>query len=443
MIEMMSYYRDAELHGATLLLRLIKLMDDPDAQVKLSLHLADETRHAWLWTKRINELGGEPMKVARRLPEAHRHAHGPAVAARDPGPDGGGRGAVVRALPGARQADPASTRRRSRCSQEVTKDEKWHIAWIRSKLMELAARRAARAGRAAIEKYRQIDEQVYGELRAKEIEAFGEHRRLIPLSPGESSGEAISPGRAATKTGPTRRRHRTSRRQHHRRPSATDSSARLPRRVGVLRRAATTLGAAPRRADRRAVLPARSARPAHRAAQPAARVPRPSDPPSIARHAARVLPQPRARPRPRSAISRELTRGDGARLRRRSTIRRAGRRRSTRPPSAGRLILTGALRQLRAARLRPRVARPSDHARSPADEQCPRSTSADHRPARARRHGVAGQEERRESGAARAARSSPSSPSPPTRTRPAATASSSISSACRRRPPRVRRASPC
>ena len=47
MIEMMSYYRDAELHGATLLLRLIKLMDDADSQVKLSLHLAEETQHAY------------------------------------------------------------------------------------------------------------------------------------------------------------------------------------------------------------------------------------------------------------------------------------------------------------------------------------------------------------------------------------------------------------
>ena len=62
-IELMSYYRDAELHGATLLLRLIKLMDDPDAQVKLSLHVAEETNHAWLWTKRITDLGGMPVKV--------------------------------------------------------------------------------------------------------------------------------------------------------------------------------------------------------------------------------------------------------------------------------------------------------------------------------------------------------------------------------------------
>src|SRR5258705_8910375 len=65
-IEMMSYYRDAELHGATLLLRLIKMMDDPDAQVKLSLHLAEETQHAGLWTNRIHQLGAEPMKVLDR-----------------------------------------------------------------------------------------------------------------------------------------------------------------------------------------------------------------------------------------------------------------------------------------------------------------------------------------------------------------------------------------
>lgn len=38
-------------------------MDDRDAQVKLSLHLAEGTHHAWLWTNRIKELGGEPMRV--------------------------------------------------------------------------------------------------------------------------------------------------------------------------------------------------------------------------------------------------------------------------------------------------------------------------------------------------------------------------------------------
>ena len=174
MVEMMSYYRDAELHGAGLLLRLIKLMDDPDAQVKLSLHLAEETHHAWLWTNRIKELGGEPMKVLdgyqkrigmRTVPKSlidllaltvvveersfqryQEHAQRPDVDA-----------ATLEVL------------------KAVTKDEKWHIAWIRGKLMEIAAESGdEEKADAAMQKYREIDEQVYGELRAKEIAVFGE-----------------------------------------------------------------------------------------------------------------------------------------------------------------------------------------------------------------------------------------------------------------------------
>jgi hypothetical protein len=64
MLEMLSYYRDAELHGASLLLRLLKMTRElPEVQVKLTLHVAQETRHAWLWTERIRELGGWPVDV--------------------------------------------------------------------------------------------------------------------------------------------------------------------------------------------------------------------------------------------------------------------------------------------------------------------------------------------------------------------------------------------
>ncbi len=53
-----SFYRDAELRGARLLFNLLHHMKDAEAQLKMSRHLADETRHAWLWTKRIADLGG-------------------------------------------------------------------------------------------------------------------------------------------------------------------------------------------------------------------------------------------------------------------------------------------------------------------------------------------------------------------------------------------------
>jgi bacterioferritin (cytochrome b1) len=174
-IEMMSYYRDAELHGATLLLRLIKLIDDdPDAQVKLSLHLAEETHHAWLWTNRIKELGGEPMKILdgyqkrigmRTVPRSLLDLLALTV--------------VVEERSFARYQEhakrPGVDAATLQVLSEVTKDEKWHISWIRGKLLEIAAQEGGpEVAEAAMERYRQIDEQVYGELRAKEIAAFGE-----------------------------------------------------------------------------------------------------------------------------------------------------------------------------------------------------------------------------------------------------------------------------
>src|SRR5258707_15777909 len=58
-----SFYGEAELRGARLLFNIIGHMDDADSQVKMSKHLSDETRHAWLWTKRIADLGGCPLHI--------------------------------------------------------------------------------------------------------------------------------------------------------------------------------------------------------------------------------------------------------------------------------------------------------------------------------------------------------------------------------------------
>lgn len=176
MIQMMSYYRDAELHGANLLMRLLRLMDDPDAQVKLSLHLSDETHHAWLWTKRISDLGATPMRVQdgyqtriglRTVPRTLIDLLALTVVVEER--------AQARYEEHARRPNvDAATRE---ILHEVTKDEKWHISWIRAKLLELTAQEGGggeERANAAIEKYRQIDAEVYGELRAKEIAVFGE-----------------------------------------------------------------------------------------------------------------------------------------------------------------------------------------------------------------------------------------------------------------------------
>ena len=175
MIQLMSYYRDAELHGAMLLLRLIKLMDDPDAQVKLAAHLADETRHAWLWTKRINDMGGEPMKITdgyqkrvglKTVPRSILEILALTVVVEER--------SFSRYLEHMEnhKPDPETLE----VLKDVTNDEKWHMSWIRGKLVELARQEGDESlAEKAIEKYRRIDAEVYGELKAKEIEVFGDH----------------------------------------------------------------------------------------------------------------------------------------------------------------------------------------------------------------------------------------------------------------------------
>ena len=173
-ILMLNYYRDAELRGANLLFRLMSHLDDPDSQVKLSLHLADETRHAWLWTKRITDLGGDPAKVA----DGYQTRIGLRVVPRN----------LIDILALTVVVEERSYQRYMEHARrpnvdpetlallgEVTKDEKWHIAWIKGKLEEMAAADGgAQRMDEALERYRQIDEQVYAELQAKERATFGE-----------------------------------------------------------------------------------------------------------------------------------------------------------------------------------------------------------------------------------------------------------------------------
>ena len=128
-------------------------MDDPDAQVKLSAHLADETRHAWLWTKRINDMGGEPMKIAdgyqkrvgrRTVPRSILEILALTV--------------VVEERSFASYIEFAEHHQPDAATLEVLKDitgdEKWHMSWIRSKLVEIARQEGDESlAEKAIEKY--------------------------------------------------------------------------------------------------------------------------------------------------------------------------------------------------------------------------------------------------------------------------------------------------
>ena len=160
-----SYYRDAELRGSNLLYLLLRVLDDPESQIALSEHLADETRHAWLWTERIRELGAVPVpiedgyqvRIGKRAGRPRRALELLALTV------------VVEQRALRRYQEHLKRRdvpeRTLEVLRAVTKDEGWHIDWVRKKARELAAAEGEpELFDRLLEKYRQIDREVMDEI---------------------------------------------------------------------------------------------------------------------------------------------------------------------------------------------------------------------------------------------------------------------------------------
>ncbi|MGH7781547.1 MAG: ferritin-like domain-containing protein [Candidatus Binataceae bacterium] len=166
-----SFYRDAELRGARLLFNIINHLKDGDSQLKMSAHLADETRHAWLWTKRISELGGSPVMIddgyQRRLglrtgvPKTIIDLLALTVVVEER--------AQSRYM--AHAALPNVDEETRQVLEAVTKDETWHLSWIEKKMREIAKEQGAEEqANASLDRYRKIDREVYATLAADEAE---------------------------------------------------------------------------------------------------------------------------------------------------------------------------------------------------------------------------------------------------------------------------------
>lgn len=164
-----SFYRDAELRGARLLFNLLGHLKDADSQLKMSRHLADETRHAWLWTRRIADLGGSPVQI----PDGYQRRLG----LRTGVPKG-----VIELLAltvvveerarnryTAHAALPNVDEATREVLKAVTEDESWHLSWIEKKMREIARNEGSEsAADQALNRYREIDREVYATLAADE-----------------------------------------------------------------------------------------------------------------------------------------------------------------------------------------------------------------------------------------------------------------------------------
>lgn len=162
LIRLFSFYRDAEIRGASLLMKMTQWEKDPEAQVLFSRHVADETRHAWLWTKRIRQLGGLPVEV----PDGYQRRLGKALGFPANIVDLFALTVIVEERSVQRYTAHAASRYCDDLTREVldelTKDEKWHISWMEEWMLRMAQQRGIEEkARAQLARYRRIELEVF------------------------------------------------------------------------------------------------------------------------------------------------------------------------------------------------------------------------------------------------------------------------------------------
>jgi len=164
-----SFYRDAELRGARLLFNLLGRLKSAEAQLKMSRHLADETRHAWLWTKRIADLGGAPALID----DGYQRRLGMRTGVPKTVIDLLALTVVVEERAQSRYmmhlARPNVDPETREVLKAVTEDETWHLAWIEKEMRDIArAEGHEHRAEESLARYRAIDREVYASLEADE-----------------------------------------------------------------------------------------------------------------------------------------------------------------------------------------------------------------------------------------------------------------------------------
>lgn len=160
---LLNQYRAAEVHGAGAIMRMGKLADTSALRASLSRHLRDEAVHAWLWTRALEEIGGEVMPVPQPY-QAKLSAHyGLPSTLND---------LLALTLVSEKRGlaqyvdhldEPEVTAPIQRTLRGILKDEHWHVRYISEELDERM--RHDRSVPGLIERAEEADERAVAELR--------------------------------------------------------------------------------------------------------------------------------------------------------------------------------------------------------------------------------------------------------------------------------------
>lgn len=160
----LSFYRHSEISGAQFFGRLAKALPPGPIQTDLTKHFADESQHAWYWTKALHEMDIDPLKMTFAYQDHYIEACGMPTNIMEI--------LAITQVFERRVISQYARHARVKNIHPVVKstmnlimeDEKWHIEWVGNALKDLESVYGKDLVDKTYERYRKADQEIYGRL---------------------------------------------------------------------------------------------------------------------------------------------------------------------------------------------------------------------------------------------------------------------------------------
>lgn len=158
---LLSFYRVSEISGALFFGRIARSLKPGRVQVDMTKHFSDEAQHAWYWTRCLERLGTEPLKLDQAYQDQYVTAAGlPANLMEILAVTQVFEKRVINQY--ARHVNVVALRPEIKETLlTIMQDEQWHVAWIRDALKLLEPDFGAANIEATLERFTKADEDVY------------------------------------------------------------------------------------------------------------------------------------------------------------------------------------------------------------------------------------------------------------------------------------------
>ncbi|HVK98696.1 MAG TPA: ferritin-like domain-containing protein [Dongiaceae bacterium] len=168
-----SFYRNSEISGAQFFSRLARVLPAGPIQFDLTKHFADESQHAWYWTKALGDMNLDPIKMTFAYQDHYLEAAGIPTNVME-----------ILALTMVFERRVISQYARharvrdihpavQHALHTIMEDEKWHIQWVGDALKQMEDKFGAERVKNTYERFRKADEEVYGRMIAEHGERVG------------------------------------------------------------------------------------------------------------------------------------------------------------------------------------------------------------------------------------------------------------------------------